>query len=138
MADADERYDYGRALLTDRGREILAGEADDVDDARRRDEAQRARYRIRERLPDDLEALAAYEGRDGTLLDELRAEVCPTTVYVVVSYSYDPDRGETATVRRAVADEAAAEAWATDELMSDERYDIVPREVVCGEGGDGE
>lgn len=71
----DERPDYGRALLTDRQREILADEAD-VDAARRRDEAQRVRYRIRERLPRDIELLARYEGRDGTLLDELRAVVC--------------------------------------------------------------
>lgn len=73
----DDRPDYGRALLTDRQRAILLDETDDdVPASRRRDAAQRARYRIRERLPEDFEALAAYEGREGTLLDELRAVVC--------------------------------------------------------------
>lgn len=59
-----------RALLTEREREIVAGEAD-VSDSYRYQTISRVRRRF-DQLEDDLEALAAH----GDLLDELRAIVC--------------------------------------------------------------
>ena len=59
-----------RALLTDREREIVAGEAD-VSDSYRYQTISRVRRRF-ERLEDDLEALEAH----GELADELRGIVC--------------------------------------------------------------
>jgi len=59
-----------RALLTDREREIVAGEAD-VNDKYRYQTISRVRRRF-DRLEDDLTALAAH----GELLDELQAIVC--------------------------------------------------------------
>jgi hypothetical protein len=59
-----------RALLTEREREIVAGEAD-VSDAYRYQTISRVRSRFG-RLDDDLAALEAH----GELADELRAKVC--------------------------------------------------------------
>lgn len=59
-----------RALLTEREREIVAGEAD-VSDSYRYQTISRVRRRF-DQLEDDLEALAAH----GDLLDELRSIVC--------------------------------------------------------------
>lgn len=59
-----------RALLTDREREIVAGDAD-VSDSYRYQTTSRVRKRF-ERLDGDLDALEAH----GDLLDELREEVC--------------------------------------------------------------
>lgn len=60
-----------RALLTEREREIVSGEADDVSDEYRYQTVSRVRKRIR-RLEGDLEALEAH----GDLGDELREVVC--------------------------------------------------------------
>jgi len=59
-----------RALLTDREREIVAGEADVTDDYRYQT-ISRVRSRF-QRLEGDLEALEAH----GDLADELRDVVC--------------------------------------------------------------
>lgn len=60
-----------RALLTDREREIVAGNAD-VEDSYRYQTVSRVRKRF-DRLEGDLEALEEH----GDLLDELQAIVCP-------------------------------------------------------------
>lgn len=60
-----------RALLTEREREIVSGEADDVTDEYRYQTISRIRRRLR-RLEDDLAALEAH----GDLADELRAIIC--------------------------------------------------------------
>jgi len=59
-----------RALLTDREREIIAGNAD-VSDAYRYQTLSRVRSRL-DRLAGDIEALEAH----GDLADELREKVC--------------------------------------------------------------
>ena len=59
-----------RALLTDREREIVAGEAD-VSDSYRYQTISRIRKRFK-RLEGDLEALEEH----GDLAEELRSEVC--------------------------------------------------------------
>lgn len=70
MADTDEPTDTGRrALLTDREREIVSGDAD-VSDSYRYQTVSRVRARFR-RLDDDLAALEAH----GDLADELREEI---------------------------------------------------------------
>lgn len=61
-----------RALLTDREREIISGEAD-VSDSYRYQTISRIRARL-DRLAGDLEALEAH----GDLADELRDRVCGT------------------------------------------------------------
>ena len=60
-----------RALLTEREREIVSGDADDVNDDYRYQTISRIRSRMQQ-LEDDLEALEAH----GDLADELRAIVC--------------------------------------------------------------
>ena len=60
----------GRALLTDREREIVSGEAD-VDDPYRYQTISRVRQRF-SRLEGDLEAM----GKHGELADEVREIVC--------------------------------------------------------------
>ena len=60
----------GRALLTDREREIVAGEAD-VDDPYRYQTISRVRQRF-SRLEEDLEAMEKH----GELADEVREIVC--------------------------------------------------------------
>ena len=60
----------GRALLTDREREIVAGEAD-VDDPYRYQTISRVRQRF-SRLDGDLEAMEKH----GELADEVREIVC--------------------------------------------------------------
>ena len=60
----------GRALLTDREREIVAGEAD-VDDPYRYQTISRVRQRF-SRLEGDLEAMEKH----GDLADEVREIVC--------------------------------------------------------------
>ena len=60
-----------RALLTEREREIVSGEADDITDEYRYQTISRIRSRL-QRLDDDLEALEAH----GDLADELRDIVC--------------------------------------------------------------
>lgn len=60
-----------RALLTEREREIIAGEADDVSDSYRYQTISRVRNRFG-LLEDDLEAL----GKHGDLLEELQDVVC--------------------------------------------------------------
>lgn len=69
--DADT--DTPRALLTDREREIVSGEADDVSDSYRYQTISRVRRRFRQ-LEADMHALDAH----GKLADEVRAVVCPT------------------------------------------------------------
>jgi hypothetical protein len=59
-----------RALLTEREREIVAGDAD-VSDSYRYQTISRVRKRF-EQLDDDLDALEAH----GDLLNELREVVC--------------------------------------------------------------
>jgi len=59
-----------RALLTDREREIIAGEAD-VSDEYRYQTISRIRSRFK-RLDDDLDALEKH----GNLADELREAIC--------------------------------------------------------------
>jgi hypothetical protein len=61
-----------RALLTDREREIVAGDAD-VSDSYRYQTISRVRARF-DRLDDDLKALEAH----GDLAGELRERVCLT------------------------------------------------------------
>ena len=63
----------GRALLTDREREIVSGEAD-VDDPYRYQTISRVRQRF-SRLEDDLEAMEKH----GELADEVREIVCVET-----------------------------------------------------------
>ncbi|MFA9502947.1 hypothetical protein ACERIM_09190 [Natrinema sp. H-ect1] len=60
-----------RALLTEREREIVSGEADDVSDSYRYQTISRVRKRM-ELLEDDLEALEKH----GDLFDELQEIVC--------------------------------------------------------------
>lgn len=60
-----------RALLTEREREIVSGEADDITDEYRYQTISRVRKRM-QRLEGDLEALEAH----GDLADELREIVC--------------------------------------------------------------
>jgi len=60
----------GRALLTDREREIVAGEAD-VDDPYRYQTISRVRQRF-SRLEGDLEAMEKH----GELADEVREIIC--------------------------------------------------------------
>ena len=60
----------GRALLTDREREIVAGEAD-VDDPYRYQTISRVRQRF-SRLEGDMEAMEKH----GELADEVREVVC--------------------------------------------------------------
>lgn len=60
-----------RALLTEREREIVSGEADDITDDYRYQTVSRIRSRL-QRLEDDLEALDAH----GDLGEELRDIVC--------------------------------------------------------------
>jgi hypothetical protein len=60
-----------RALLTEREREIVSGEADDVSDEYRYQTISRVRARMQE-LEADIEALEAHGG----LADELRELVC--------------------------------------------------------------
>jgi hypothetical protein len=60
-----------RALLTEREREIVSGEADDITDEYRYQTVSRIRSRL-QRLDDDLEALEAH----GDLAGELRDIVC--------------------------------------------------------------
>lgn len=69
-----EQQDMGerRALLTDREREIIAGEADDVSDSYRYQTISRIRQRF-ERLEEDLNHLDEHHDSLG---DELRDIVC--------------------------------------------------------------
>jgi hypothetical protein len=60
-----------RALLTEREREIVSGEADDISDEYRYQTISRIRSRL-QRVEDDLEALEAH----GDLAEELRGIVC--------------------------------------------------------------
>ena len=60
-----------RALLTEREREIVSGEADDISNEYRYQTVSRIRSRL-QRLEDDLDALDAH----GDLGDELREIVC--------------------------------------------------------------
>ena len=60
-----------RALLTEREREIVSGNADDISDEYRYQTVSRIRSRL-QRLDDDIEALEAH----GDLADELRDIVC--------------------------------------------------------------
>lgn len=60
-----------RALLTEREREIVSGDADDITDSYRYQTISRIRRRMQQ-LEGDLEALEAH----GDLGDELREIVC--------------------------------------------------------------
>lgn len=60
-----------RALLTEREREIVSGDADDISDEYRYQTVSRIRSRL-QRLDDDIEALEAH----GDLAEELRDIVC--------------------------------------------------------------
>jgi len=60
-----------RALLTEKERERIAGDTED--EQRRYEAVSRARRRIHEELPDDLELL---EEHHPTLYDELTSVVC--------------------------------------------------------------
>jgi len=60
-----------RALMTEREREIISGEADDVTDSYRYQTVSRIRARL-QHLEDDLNALEAH----GDLGEELREIVC--------------------------------------------------------------
>jgi len=64
-----------RALLTDREREIISGDAD-VSDSYRYQTISRIRARF-DRLDGDLQALESH----GALADELRDEICPTDTF---------------------------------------------------------
>ena len=61
-----------RALLTDRERDIISGDADDISDAYRYQTISRVRQRF-DRLQEDLELLDEHHD---TLGDELRDIVC--------------------------------------------------------------
>jgi len=60
-----------RALLTEREREIVSGEADDISDEYRYQTVSRVRKRLQQLEP-DIQALEAH----GDLADELREIVC--------------------------------------------------------------
>jgi len=60
-----------RALLTEREREIISDDADDITDEYRYQTISRVRKRLQQ-LDDDLDALEAHGG----LADELREIVC--------------------------------------------------------------
>lgn len=60
-----------RALLTDRERDIVSGEADDITDEYRYQTISRIRARLKQ-IEGDIEALDAH----GELGDELREIVC--------------------------------------------------------------
>ncbi len=72
VASKESTMSERRALLTDREREIVAGDAD-VEDSYRYQTISRVRARF-DRLAADLEALEAH----GALADELRELVCAT------------------------------------------------------------
>ena len=72
VLDTDSRSMPERALFTDREREILSGEADDVTDNYRYKVESVARQRIR-RLSADVDAL---ESNQEELLEQLREVVC--------------------------------------------------------------
>ncbi|MCF2165440.1 hypothetical protein [Halobacterium salinarum] len=63
--------DGPRALLTEREREIVSGDADDITDDYRYQTISRIRARL-EHLEDDMAALDAH----GDLGDEFRAIIC--------------------------------------------------------------
>lgn len=71
MAESETGVVSRRALLTDREREIVAGEADDVTDDYRYQTVSRIRARL-ERLEGDLKAMEGH----GDLADETREKVC--------------------------------------------------------------
>jgi len=72
MAEAEQmRMADRRALLTERERDIVSGEADDITDEYRYQTISRIRSRL-QRLEDDIEALDAH----GELGNELRDIVC--------------------------------------------------------------
>lgn len=71
MPQKASETDEPRALLTDREREIVSGEADDVSDSYRYQTISRVRRRFR-RLEADMSALDAH----GKLGAEVRAAVC--------------------------------------------------------------
>lgn len=72
MVDAEQStMTDRRALLTEREREIISNEADDVSDDYRYQTVSRIRSRI-QRIEADLDALEAH----GDLADELRAIIC--------------------------------------------------------------
>jgi len=72
MAAAEtSRMTERRALLTEREREIVSGEADDVSDSYRYQTISRVRKRM-ENLEADLEAMEQHGG----LAEELRKKVC--------------------------------------------------------------
>lgn len=72
MAEAEQDHMADRrALLTEREREIVSGEADDITDEYHYQTVSRIRSRL-QRLEEDLEALEAH----GDLADELRDIVC--------------------------------------------------------------
>jgi len=60
-----------RALLTEREREIVSGDADDVSDGYRYQTVSRVRKRL-ENIEADLEAMEAH----GELATELREKIC--------------------------------------------------------------
>ena len=60
-----------RALLTEKERERIAGDQDD--EQRRYEAVSRARRRVHEELPEDLELL---EEHHPTLYDEIKSVVC--------------------------------------------------------------
>lgn len=60
-----------RALLTEREREIISGEADDISDEYRYQTVSRVRSRM-QRIEDDIDAMEAH----GDLAEELRELVC--------------------------------------------------------------
>lgn len=67
--------DEGRALLTEREREILSGEADVKDNYRYKTESV-VRNRLRKRLGDDVEFLAEHFDDGYEIVEEVCGEVC--------------------------------------------------------------
>ena len=131
-----------RALLTDREREIISGDAD-VSDSYRYQTISRIRARF-DRLAGDLQALESH----GALADELRDEICPTDT--VDGHTHPPrdgrelvetddDRDETHT---SGADSGAVDApqddARLDETLSERATDAVDEiDAAVGLEGDG-
>ena len=131
-----------RALLTDREREIISGDAD-VSDSYRYQTISRIRARF-DRLAGDLQALESH----GALADELRDEICPTDT--ANGHTQPPrdgrDTGET--TPREQHDQSVGEGTTArsgdhegdkiDETLSDRANDVVDEiDAEYGLAGDG-
>lgn len=110
-----------RALLTDREREIINGDAD-VSDSYRYQTISRIRARF-DRLAGDLEALEAH----GSLADELRAKVCGGD-------GHGQPRASGRVSAPASGDVSGSSPSTSQPPAADERRDTAPHDAESGSG----